>query len=249
MKVRKLVIYCLCLLWAPNLWAETITVGVINLKPWGSVSENREFVGQHIDFFNELSKRTNLTFNYRILSIPRIKEGLKSGDVDMTVIFRREEMSPFVNFVGLVMPYNYYLVGKAGVSFNKENVKKLKKVGYISGEEDVAKKCFSDKFNATAKMLSAPNYGNLLKMVKRGRFDAATIPSKGLKAYLDEINSDESRINHLFILCKNEAYLQVSKKSDILNTDRINLLNENLAAMRKDGTIKSIAAKYVELKH
>lgn len=234
---------------ATQAMADQIKVGVINLKPWGSVSDNRELVGQHIDFFNELSKRTGMQFEYSILTIPRIKELIKSGEIDMTIIFKRDEMAPYVDFLGLVMPYNYYLVGKSGALFDEESVKKLTKVGFIEGEEDVAKKCFSDKFNDSAKMYPAPNYGNLLKMLNKSRIEGATIPSKGLKAYLDEIGEEKSYTNKLFILCENEAFLQVSKKSKTLQEHDLTRLSQTLSQMREDHTIEQIAEKYAEVKN
>lgn len=247
MKIKTLVVFLTFAITTSQALADKVKVGVINLKPWGSVSTNREIVGQHIDLFDELSKRSGLSFQYQILSIPRIKESLKMGEIDMTVIFQREEMAPYVNFIGLVMPYNYYLVGKKGTSFDKAKVSSLKKVGYIEGEEDVAKKCFSDQYNPTAKMLSAPDYGDLLKMLNKDRFGGATIPSKGLKAYLDEIGQGHEFVSQLFILCKNEAYLQTSRKSTTLKPDDMQSLRRSLASMRQDGTIERIAAKYSEL--
>lgn len=228
--------------------ADKVKVGVINLKPWGSVSDDRQFIGQHIDLFNELSQRTGLLFEYRILTIPRIKELIKTGEIDMTIIFRREEMEPYVSFVGLVMPYNYYLVGKGGMSFDSQKARNIKRVGFIAGEEDVAKKCFSDQYNPSAKMLPAQDYGNLLKMLNKGRLEGATIPSKGLKAYLDEIGQGKNYISKLFILCENEAYLQVSKASKVLKQVDLSAIDQKLKQMREDGTVEEIASEYAEVR-
>ncbi|SCA55971.1 exported hypothetical protein [Candidatus Terasakiella magnetica] len=247
MKFYSYIFFLCCFFWSAIAMAEPLNVGVINLKPWGSVSKERQFVGQHIDFFNTLSQRTGLKFNYQILSIPTIKQGLKTGEIDMTVIFKRAEMARFVEFVGLVMPYNYYLVGKSGVRFDEEKARRVKRVGYIRGEEDVAHKCFTDKYNATAKMFPANDYGNLLKQLKHDRIEGAAIPSKGLKAYLSDFGENEQVISNLFILCENEAYLQTSFKSAVLTPDKIDLMRKELQKMREDGTIQRIADKYQEL--
>jgi ABC-type amino acid transport substrate-binding protein len=249
MKFKTTILLLICIVWSPLTQARNVTVGIINLKPWGEITQGRKFKGQHIDFFNELSKRVGLTFDYKMLSIPRIKEGLRNGDIDITIIFHRQKMIPYVHFIGLVLPYNYYLIGNAGHSFDDQEIQKLERVGYVQGEEDVAKKCLSDKFNASTELLPASNYRSLLKMLQKQRFDAVTIPSKGLKAYLDEIDADERTISQLFVLCKNEAYLQTSKKSNILKPDDIALLRKTLNAMIQDGTVERIAAKYHELEH
>lgn len=247
MTKKWLILLLVCTIWAPKAFAQDINVGVIYLKPWGMVTKDRKLAGQHIDFFNTLAQRTNLSFNYKILSLPRIKDGLKDGSIDMTVIFRRNEMAPFVSFLGLVMPYNYYLVPPPNTTLDASQIANIKSLGLIEGEEDVAKQCYNGKISTDVKVISAPNYGHLLKMLERKRFEVATIPSKGLKAYLDEMNAGDTLPDNLYILCKNEAYLQVSKKSTNLSDKDLTTLQTALQKMRTDGTIKQIAARYAEL--
>lgn len=247
MKQRIIFLVSIALLWAHTALADALKVGVINLRPWGYIGADGKPAGQHIEVFDTLSERSGIPFTYSVMPIPRVKKYLISGLTDMTVIFRRQEMAPHVDFLGLVLPYNYYLVGRKGEHFNKSSIKSITRVGYSRDEEDVVKKCFSDQYNSTAKLVPASNYGNLIKMLNGKRFDAATIPSKGLKSYLDKVGADEKEIGNLFVLCENEAYLQVSKKSPNLNKTIIKTLSDTLKKMREDGTIERIAEKYQEV--
>lgn len=231
-------------LWAVPATADSLNVGVINLKPWGFHDEDGKPAGQHIEMFEALSERVGITFEYSILPIPRIKNYLETGRADITVIFRREDMTKIVEFIELVMPYNYYLVGKKGVYFTEKSLPQARKVGFARGEEDVAKECFTDKYSSNARMIPASNYGNLLKMLNADRIDAATIPSKGLQAYLDVIGADQKSIDRLFVLCRNEAFLQISRKSEHFSPAVIKKLRDGIISMREDGTIGEIADKY-----
>lgn len=235
-------------IWSCTAIAAPLKVDVIDISPWGYRGKDGKPAGQHIEMFDALSKRSGIPFEYSLVPLERVKVHLKVGKADMTVIFHREEMADYVEFIGLVMPYNYYLVGKKGVLFDKQTLKSVQSVGFARGEEDVAKKCFTDKFASKAKMRPVDDYGVLLKMVAADRFDAVTIPSKGLKAYLDKIGADQSLIGRLFVLCRNEAYLQFSRKSPQFSPVIIEKLQTALRAMRKDGTIEKIAAKYAEVK-
>jgi len=235
-------------LWSCSAIAEPLRVGVINLSPWGYTEKGGELSGQHIEIFDALSQRSGIPFEYSLLPLKRIKEQLKNSQTDMTVIFHRKEMSKFVEFIGLVMPYNYYLLGKNGVYFNEQTLSSVKKVGFVRGEGDVVKKCFTDKYDTNARLFPAKNYGNLLKMLNGDRLDAVTIPSKGLKAYLDMIGENQENTSRLFVLCRNEAYLQISRKSDHFTPEVIQKLQNTLDAMREDGTIERIAVKFAEVK-
>ncbi|SCA56975.1 exported hypothetical protein [Candidatus Terasakiella magnetica] len=250
MMVIRVLLFLLCIILTPDFAkAAELKVGVIDIKPWGYKDSNSSPSGQHIDTLDELAERLGISFEYQILPLARIKKLLEVGQIDMTIIFKRDNLKNIVDFIGMVKPYNYYLVGKRGQKFDDKKIKNLNNVGHIIGEADVVKKCFSDQYNSKARLYSTKSYGNLLKMLERNRIEAATIPSKGLKAYLDGIKADASLINRLFILCRNEAFLQISKKSPHYDQKLIETMRMTLKKMRADGTIESIAAKYDEVKN
>jgi len=249
MKLKLVAILIFAALSASIAMAEDLKVGIIDIRPWGYKEGSGKISGQHIEMFNSLSQRVEMNFEYSLLPLARIKSYLESGNIDMTVIFRREGMRSYVEFVGLVMPYNYYLVGKKGVVFDEKNLKSIRTVGCTIGEEDVVKKSFTEKYQSEARLVSVPSYGSLLKMLDIGRIDAACIPSKGLKAYLNEIGANESLISSLFVISHEEAYLKFSKKSEHYKPEIIKKLREGLESMREDGTIAKIAAKYQEIKN
>jgi hypothetical protein len=137
MKLKLVAILISAALSAGIAMAEDLKVGIIEIKPWGYKEKSGKITGQHIEMFNAMSKRVEMNFEYSLLPLNRIKSYLESGNIDMTVIFRREGMRSYVEFVGLVMPYNYYLVGKKGVVFDEKNMENIRTVGCTLGEEDV----------------------------------------------------------------------------------------------------------------
>ena len=111
-------------------------VGIIDVKPWGYLDKG-QLSGIQIDIFSHLSEETGFSFEYKFLPLKRAQHYIKRGTIDLVMLFVRDEINTFVESVGKVHDYKYYLVGQPekNLFLTKKSLTQIGSIGVKLGDE------------------------------------------------------------------------------------------------------------------
>lgn len=210
--------------------------------PFESLNEKQEIQGFDIDLLNEMAKAGGFTVEFKHTPWDGIFAALSNKDVDVvasavTITDDRKKTMDFSD------PY-YKITQVVLVSPNKnvqnvEDLKKLPKVGVVSGQtgDFAAQKIFS----ATSQNIARFDTVTLLiKEVENGGVDAAISDSAVIANYVKN-NQNKGFTMVQIPDFEEENYGLAVRKDD---AETLNMLNSALKTVRENGKYAEIENKY-----
>ncbi len=121
----------------------TIEVRTIGFPPYGITTGNR-LSGIYFDVANILLRESGYISHNRVSPYARIIKEMKSGDIDLTIMFRYPELEDYVDYVAPLPSLKTVVIGLKGTHFADLDSLSGKKIAYLRGAKfsDVIYPCY-----------------------------------------------------------------------------------------------------------
>lgn len=209
-----------------------IEIRTIGIPPYG-IESDEGAGGIYYDMANLLAKEAGYQVNNNIYPYARIVNELKSGQTDMTIMFKYRELEEHVIYVAPLPSLRTVVIGPAGSSFNSIESLKGKRIAYLRGAK------FSDIIDKdpTITKQITNDFTQGIKMLMFGRVDAIIGP-------LDPIlrAAKGKTLGKPLVVDERTPWVQISKKSaPRLSADKLNSVFLDIV---NRGALEKIRRKY-----
>lgn len=221
------------------LFAQTLKVGTnANFPPFEYIDESSQIVGFDIDLINELAKRSGYEVNVIPMGFDGLIPALKSGKIDMAIsgMSATEERKKTIDFSNVYFTTENLYLAKKDKDIKFEEIKDKKVGAQLGTLQEIRAK------ELTSKTSIAEDPFALIMALKSGKIDVVILDSAVAYGYIKK-NPDlkefykESDGSDGFAIAYDKG-----KISDIREK-----FDQNLEAMKKDGSYDKLLEKY-ELK-
>ncbi len=214
-----------------------LQVRTISVAPYG-IYTNEQNGGIYFELADQLIAKTDYRGDNQIAPYARIMEELKTGDIDLTIMFRYPELERYVTFITPLPTLKNVVIGLKGSSFKVINDLKGKSIAYLRGAK------FSDIIDKDRQIIKyeTTNFLQGIKMLKRGRVDAIIGP-------LDPIMSaafssgNSAVLGEPLVVSERTPWLQISNKSKVVSSAKTFARHFN--EILKQGELEKLRKKYL----
>jgi polar amino acid transport system substrate-binding protein len=109
-----------------------LQVRTISIAPYGN-DNGLIFEGIYYDLSNMLAKESGYQVNHYIYPYARIIQELKSGQTDLSILFKYEELEDYVHYLLPLPPLKNVVIGRKGSTINSIKQLKGKRLAYLRG--------------------------------------------------------------------------------------------------------------------
>jgi polar amino acid transport system substrate-binding protein len=215
-----------------------IEIRTIAIAPYGFESSAQPS-GIYFDLANQLSdesgfKTTNLIYPYA-----RIIKELRSGETDLTIMFKYKELSDDVIYIAPLPTLQNVVIGLAGTRIDAIGDLKGKIIGYLRGAK------FSDVIDNDPDIYKYEirDYFQGLGMLKSGRVYAIIGPIDPILSATSELGDNISILGKPFVVSERTPWVQMSKKSKHIAT--IETLKKHITKILARGDLDLLRKKYI----
>jgi len=140
-----------------------IKVGVVGIAPFGY----EESKGEHVDWWREISKRSNMKINIKLFPLPRLRKELESGRIDLAIYGPGKTPQPRIIKLFEHQKVNFVVFNKTHPGATISQLEGLV-VGHIIGASGIVK--LLDQVSFIPRPLTT--YKSAIKMLAVGRINA-----------------------------------------------------------------------------
>lgn len=240
MHIRLLLLFCFFMQMTHSVAKEvkTLNVRTIDVSPYGII-ENGRNTGIYYELFNMLFDNSNVKFENIIFPYARIKHEIKSGQADVTIMFKYQELSPYVNYITPLPALKNVVIGKKGTSISSIDDLNGKVIAYLRGAK------FSEQIDKSKNISKqfVNDFEQGIDMMRLNRVDAIIGPLSAILYSAKKIGLSKHFFGEPYTVSTKTPWLQVSKKSTI----KIDLANveTKLKKLIEDGYFKRLNEKYL----
>jgi polar amino acid transport system substrate-binding protein len=203
--------FILYYLFSPILaWGQDdITFSTPSFAPFYSSTNNQLCKGITVTIFTQLLEGTNIHFKYVPYPYARMLHSLKTGQLDVALIFKNSMLTEYVDYIGPVSKAKVVvLVNNKNIITNYADLYKLRSIAVIRSAN------FEQKFDNDNSLIKVEveDYAQAIKMFKLGRVDAVVGSIVGLDYELRMQNIDVNILINAYVLGEKELWLHLSKK-------------------------------------
>ncbi|MFT7007626.1 MAG: polar amino acid transport system substrate-binding protein [Colwellia sp.] len=196
------------------LGQEEITFSTPSFAPFYFSGNNKLCEGVAITTFTQIVAQTNLLFNYVPYPYARVLHSLKTGQLDIALIFKNSALVEHVDYIGPVSKSKVVvLVNSQNSITSYADLSNLKAIAVIRSAH------FENKFDNDNSLPKVPveSYAQAIKMFKLGRVDGVVGSVVGLDYQLRMQNVDVNILTNAYVLGEKEWWLHLSKNSSVNN--------------------------------
>ncbi len=216
-----------------------IEIRTIGIPPYG-IQTDSDSSGSYFDTANLVAKEAGYQANNYIYPYARIVNELKSGQTDMTIMFKYKELEPYVVYVAPLEALKNVVVGLKGTNFDTFNSLKGKSFAYLRGAK------FSDDMDNDPEIYKVitDDFVQGLNMLRAGRVDGIVGPLDPILSAAKKLDFNDDIFGVPFVVSERTPWLQVSKKS--LERLSIKKLNQIFLNLKSNNKLKNIRDKYTK---
>lgn len=139
----------------------------------------------------------------------RIMLELKSGQTDMTIMFKYKELEQYVTYIAPLPSLKNVVIGLKGTNFTSLESLKGKKLAYLRGAK------FSDDIDRDPDIIRFKTFDfvQAVKMLIVGHVDAVIGPMDPILSAALQLNKDINLFGEPFIVSERTPWVQISNKS------------------------------------
>lgn len=215
-----------------------LQIRTIAIAPYG-IKGTTSSGGIYYDIANILAKEAGYSANNTIYPYARIMAELKSGQTDLTIMFKYKELRDHVIYVAPLPTLKNVVIGLNGISFDSISQLKGKKLAYLRGAK------FSDAIDNDPEIYrqETTDFTQGLKMLMRGRVDAIIGPMDPILSAAARMNWSEALFGKPFIVSERTPWVQISKKSaKRISVEKLKSLYEDI---EQRGELQRLRQKYI----
>jgi len=188
---------------------EIIHVAVPPFAPFAFFKESTKCEGASIAILNKLASETGLKFSHVKYPYARILTSLKSGQIDLALIFKNTSIKNSVNYIGPVSQSKVVVLTRTKNSISVyEDLARLKQIAVIR------KAHFETRFDEDTRLNKVPveSYLQAIQMFKLNRVEAVVGSVSGLEYAMQELKVNVDMLKNAYQLGQKEWWLHISKK-------------------------------------
>jgi len=221
-----------------SLTDKTLEIRTIAIAPYG-FEHSIQPSGIYFDLANQLSKDAGFLTNNQIYPYARIVNELKTGETDLTIMFKYKELSEHVIYIAPLPTLKNVVIGLAGTKITTIASLKGKKLGYLRGAK------FSDVIDNDSEILKYEirDYFQGLDMLKAGRVYAIIGPIDPILSATIELGNEIDILGEPFVVSERTPWVQISKKSK--HAKNAELLRKHITQILARGDLELLRKKYI----
>jgi len=187
---------------------ELLQVRTIGVSPYGIVSPNSSS-GIYYDLAEMLADETGYKAEHYIYPYARIIHELKSGQTDVTIMFKYQELEEFVTYIAPLPSIKNVVVGLKGKSVHSIDELQGKSIAYLRGAK------FSQIIDNDSNIEKhyTKDFRKAVEMLAIGRVDAIIGPYEALLLAAKEVGFSTKSLGKPWVVSERVPWLQISKKS------------------------------------
>ncbi|MPY23364.1 amino acid ABC transporter substrate-binding protein [Shewanella psychropiezotolerans] len=192
-----------------------IEIRTIDILPYGiktqinTASSAYLSSGIYYDIANLLAEESGYLPHNEIYPYARIMLELKSGQTDMTIMFKYKELDEFVTYIAPLPSLKNVVIGLKGTNFTSFDSLKGKKIAYLRGAK------FSDDIDKDPDIIrfKTSDFVQAVKMLIAGHVEAVIGPMDPILSAALQLNRDENLFGEPFLVSERTPWVQISNKS------------------------------------
>jgi len=187
---------------------DVLQVRTIGVSPYGIVSANSSS-GIYYDLAEMLADETGYKAEHYIYPYARIIHELKSGQTDVTIMFKYQELEEFVTYIAPLPSIKNVVVGLKGKKFPSIDALQGKSIAYLRGAK------FSQIIDNDPSIDKhyTKDFRKAVEMLAVGRVDAIIGPYEALLVAANEVGFSAGFLGKPLVVSERVPWLQISKKS------------------------------------
>jgi polar amino acid transport system substrate-binding protein len=210
MFVRLLILFCFILQCDYSVAKEMkmLNVRTIAVSPYGII-EHEHYSGIYYDLSNMLFENANITFENIIFPYARVKHELMSGQADVTIMLKYQELEPYVDYIAPLPALRNVVIGKKSLSISSLDDLNGKVIAYLRGAQ------FSEKLDEAHNISKqfVNDFEQGIEMMRLNRVDAIIGPLPAILSSAKRIGLAPEFFGQPYAISTKIPWLQVSKKS------------------------------------
>jgi polar amino acid transport system substrate-binding protein len=214
-----------------------LQVRTISVSPYG-IESNLQLSGVYYDLTNKLLDRLNIERKHYIYPYARIIQELKTGETDLTIMFKYKELIPHVRYISPLPALKNVVIGKKNTNLSSISDLNGKSIAYLRGAK------FSDGIDNNKKILKydVNNFTQGILMLKMGRVDGVIGPLEPIYNAAKVLKLEKDFFGKPLVVSERVPWLQISKKS--MHKVSISQLENSFTKIMSEGELAKIKAKY-----
>lgn len=211
MKPKTTYLALLALLISLNVLASdkpVLQVRTIEVLPYGVKSGEKQS-GVYYELMNRLLADSGYEFDNRIYPYARIIHELKSGQADLTIMFRYEELVPYVEYIQPLPTLKNVVVGRRTTQISQLNDLHFKALAYLRGAT------FSEAIDNNPRIFKqmVVDFNQGVNMLANGRVDAIIGPLIPIFGAAAKLQLADDFFGEPLVVSERTPWLQASNKS------------------------------------
>ena len=243
MAALLLILFCAHGYSQPTL-KRALEIRTIAILPYGIQADEASGIrspgGIYYDIANLLAEEAGYQANNYIVPYARIIFELKSGQTDMSILFKYPELAEHVIYIAPLPPLQTVVIGLKGSRFEDIEVLKGKRLAYLRGAQ------FSDAIDQNKDIITVEtlNFVLALKMMLFNRVDAIIGPMDPILSAAIKLGKDIELFGEPLVVSERTPWVQVSKQS----ADKVSVehLRSTFAELEAAGAISQIRNQYIK---
>jgi len=218
--------------------SDTLEIRTIDILPYGIKSTGKTR-GIYYDLANQLAAEAGYPARNYVAPYARIIFELKSGQTDMSILFKYPELQDHVIYIAPLAPLKTVVIALKGTDIDSISSLQGKTLGYLRGAK------FSDAIDQDKriKKLETLDFLQAVKMLMFKRVDAIIGPMDPIISAAMELGEDQHLFGQPLTVAERTPWVQVSKKSlDRISAER---LTEAFGTLDDRDIIRQIRQRYL----
>lgn len=186
----------------------TLEIRTIDILPYG-IKTAEKTGGIYFDLANQLAEEAGYPAHNYVAPYARIIFELKSGETDMSILFKYPELQEHVVYIAPLAPLKTVVVGLKGTDIDTLSSLQGKTIGYLRGAK------FSDAIDqdTSIKKLETIDFSQAVKMLLYKRVDAIIGPMAPIISAAIELGHDQRLFGKPLTVAERTPWIQISRKS------------------------------------
>lgn len=224
---------------------EVLSAGIIELFPMGNQGVDGEQSGIFVEIANAISVKSGLRINNAILPFRRAFRAVMSGEMDLFLSFKRQDLDKNLKYLGSVGCAKMLVVARKRIVLGDVKSLSGKRVGFVQGAS--TGKIYSKKYGMIP--VYVPSNGSLFEVLVRKRIDQFMVNSlvynsyhQGLATHVKLPENWQGDVGQPLPVKVHDIHFSISRKSKFLkHADRLEKAVDDL---RSIGRFRQIFQKW-----
>ncbi len=216
-----------------------LKISTLDFPPY-AINDGSTPRGIYYDTANRLAREAGFESSNTITPYARIKSELKSGQTDMTIMFKYKDLEDHVIYIAPLESLKIVVIALNGTTFKSTENLKGKKIAYLRGAN------FSRVIDTDPEILKHKTADFLqgVKMLMAGRVDAIIGPMAPIISAAESVNRGGNLFGEPLVLTEKTPWVQISKKSsERVSIEKLKLIYDDL---EKRGVLNAIRDRYLK---